>query len=198
MFSWKYMPKVKTNTEATEDTIYVYIKFQSDWTVFQSFFCIFRSASAHESSCNPASHCSFPNHQTFYLLPKFGSTAHCCRRGGWRAQLSYRKVHAVTWDEPAGGAAMMGHIALFHTFSAIAWAMRFPHKRKGQLEQTGRLYSHCMYSSRLPQLVVVYVGQCLCNEKAATSKVSRETREYYRFHCSRSLKWRDYACLPYV
>uniref|UniRef100_A0A8C2X987 Uncharacterized protein n=1 Tax=Cyclopterus lumpus TaxID=8103 RepID=A0A8C2X987_CYCLU len=27
----------------------------------------------------PASHCSF---QTFYLLPKFGSTAHCCRGGG--------------------------------------------------------------------------------------------------------------------
>lgn len=62
--------------------------------------------------------------------------------------------------------------------------------------------SHCLQKKRIATVKVfcwrIYVGQCLCNEKAATSKVSRETREYYRFHCSRSLKWRDYACLPYV
>lgn len=39
-------------------------------------------------------------------------------------------------------------------------------------------------SSRPTQLVVMYVGQCLCKEKAATSKVCRGTREYYTFHCS--------------
>lgn len=30
----------------------------------------------------------------------------------------------------------------------------------------------------------MYVGQCLCNEKAATSKVGRRTRECYTLHCS--------------
>lgn len=55
-----------------------------------------------------------------------------------------------------------------------------------------------MYGCWLPQLVVAYVGQCQCNAKATTSKVSGETRECYRFHCSRSLKCFYYALLPYA
>lgn len=51
--------------------------------------------------------------------------------GGWRAQLSCRKVHAVTCDEPPGAAGMMACIVLFCTFSIIACAMRFAHQREG-------------------------------------------------------------------
>lgn len=63
---------------------------------------------------------------------------------------------------------MMGHSISFHIFSAITSVMSISIKQRGSVRrQADDVMAAC---SRLPQIVMLYVGQCLCIEKAAASK----------------------------
>lgn len=134
----------------------------------------------------------FPAIKPFISYPNLAVPPTVTEEGGMKSSIKLSEVPccgvewASRWCWHDGSHSIISNFQHDYLCSVSS-----PYKRSS-------LHSCCMYGCWLPQLVVAYVGQCLCYKKATTSKVSGETAEYYRIHCSSSLKWSYYALFPYA